>query len=56
MSFATAGTPAIADMLTIVGEVAERYARSRWDTRKKTAGALTIIRSPKTARRLVTDY
>ncbi len=56
MPLATVGTPAITEMLTIVGEVAERYANSRRDTSKKTAGAPEITRSPKTARRLVTGY
>jgi hypothetical protein len=39
MTLATVRMPAIADMLTIVGEVVERYASSRRDTTRNNRGA-----------------
>jgi hypothetical protein len=58
MPLATVGTPAVAEMLTIVGEVVERYASSRRDTTRNNRGASnnTVTKKAKTARRLVTDY
>jgi hypothetical protein len=51
MTLATVRMPAVAEMLTIVGEVAERYASSRRDTTRNNRGASnnTVTKNSKEA-------